>query len=231
MATKDGYAPDWFHSWGHDHRGLHTHWDPVKGAEVNLYLAKDDVPIRGRFLGPDGKPLAGARVRVTGLGIPIDRDLDAHLAREKQRSLYTLTSYGRELWQPPPFPGLAIETRTDADGRFTLTGLGRDRLADLRVTAPTVVDTQLQVMTRDGPDVGTLPNGEGNPTHVIRGAGFTLKLEPGLTVTGRVIDRDTREPVPGMWVGPLQNAVNTFSSRDAPTIEGGLRLAGLLLTR
>src|SRR5439155_11113592 len=52
IVTKDGYGPDWMHTWGHKTGyGFRTHWDPVKGAEVTLQLAKDDVPIKGRFLG------------------------------------------------------------------------------------------------------------------------------------------------------------------------------------
>jgi RNA polymerase sigma factor (sigma-70 family) len=216
VATKDGYAPDWFHSWGHDHRGLHTHWDPVKGAEINLHLAKDDVPIRAQLLDPTGRPLAGARVRLSGLKVPVRRDLDAHLKLVAgATALYLSVDYERYTYRPHLIPGLTTETRTDADGRFTMSGLGRDRLAELSVSAPTVVDTTVTVMTRNAPDVEAfLVNGK--PTQVIHGAGFTLQLRPGLTLKGRVIDRDSREPVAGMWVGPLRNAVNEFSSSLYP---------------
>jgi beta-lactamase regulating signal transducer with metallopeptidase domain len=229
MVTAEGYAPDWFHTWGQDHSGLHTHWDPVKGAAVNLQLAKDDVPIHGRFLDPAGRPLAGARVRLKALMIPLKRDLGAHLDRQKKGGLYTMTDYERSLYRPQ-IPGLTAETRTDAQGRFTLTGLGRDRLAELSVSAPGVVDTTLTVMTRDGPDVGTRLLPDGKPTEVIHGAGFALKLRPGRTVKGRVIDRDSREPIPGMWVGPLQNALNEFSSSLYPWVtdeKGRFTITGL----
>jgi beta-lactamase regulating signal transducer with metallopeptidase domain len=229
MVTAEGYAPDWFHTWGQDHAGLYRHWDPVKGAAVNMQLAKDDVPIRGRFLDPAGRPLVGARVRLDRLMIPLQRDLGAHLDRQKKGGLLTMTDYERSLYRPQIL-GLTAETRTDAEGRFTLTGLGRDRLAQLRISAPSVVDTTLTVMTRDGPDIGTAPLPNGKPTRVIYGAGFTLQLRPGRAIKGRVIDRDTREPVPGMRVGPLQHVVNQFSSSLYPWVtdeKGRFTITGL----
>jgi beta-lactamase regulating signal transducer with metallopeptidase domain len=231
IVTKDGYAPDWFRTWGGDHRGLHGHWDPVKGAALNLQLAAADVPIHGRFLDPAGRPLAGARVRLSRLMIPRRRDLGAHLdLMTKDYALLLAVDYERELYRPHLFPGLTTETRTDADGRFTMSGLGRDRLAELRVSAPSVVDTTLTVMTRGAPDVDILPDPKGKTTQVIYGAGFTLRLKPGRTVKGRVIDRDSREPIPGMWVGPLQNAVNEYSSSLYPWVtdeKGRFTITGL----
>ena len=105
------------------------------GTGLALQLAVDDVPIHGRFLGPDGRPLAGASVRITGLMVPEGRDLDAHLEREKVSGGFYCGPYDRELYRPDLLPGLNTETRTDAQGRFTLTGLGRDRRVTLTVSA------------------------------------------------------------------------------------------------
>ena len=110
-------------------------------------------------------------------------------------------------------PGLTTETRTDADGRFNLSGIGRDRIVRLTVSAPSVVDTSLFVMTRDAPNVRTRLGGNNDVSpddlwRVIHGAGFTRQLRRGLTVTGLVRDRDTRQPIPGMWVGWRGNAVS-----------------------
>ena len=202
VATADGYAPDWMVTWGRNRSSFRTHWDPIKGAELTLQLAHDDATLHGRFLGPDGRPLAGARVRLEHVMIPRDRDLDAHLKYETEISILAMgKGYERDLWQPEALPGVATESKTDAEGRFTLRGIGRDRLAGLSVTAPGVVKTQLTAMTREGPDVGVRRDFEGNPMQVIHGSGFTLTLEPGWTLRGIVRDRDTGQPIPGMWVG------------------------------
>jgi hypothetical protein len=194
IATAAGLAPDWMETWGRTGSNVRSHWDLDKDAHLDLQLAKDDVVLHGRFLGPDGRPLAGARVRLIALHIPPRRDLDDFLERVK-KSMWGCGSDERSLYRPQLLPGVTTETRTDADGQFKLTGLGRDRLAQLQVEAPSVVDTEIQVMTRDAPDVGQKFGGP------VYGAGFTLKLARGRTIRGRVIDRDSREPIRGMWVG------------------------------
>lgn len=233
IATADGYGPDWTQRWGRNRSTRR----PVKGIDLEFQLVADDVPIHGRFVDPDGRPLAEAHVRLTGLMIPRDGDLDAHLEREVKRSaLGCSTGYQRSLWQVATVPGLATETRTDADGRFTLHGLGRDRIAQLTVAAPSVVDTDLTVMTRDVPDVRIRLGDNGSafaaelPEQMIRGAGFTLQLEPGRSIKGRVIDRDTREPIPGMWVGPTLHPAAGVSASKYPWVtdeQGRFTVTGL----
>jgi beta-lactamase regulating signal transducer with metallopeptidase domain len=206
VVTRRGYGPDWFQRYGADHRGMYSHRDLVRGRAIAMQLAVDNVPIHGRFLDADGRPLAGASVRLACLIIPRQHDLSAHLEQEKTRPIiFALPGYERELYEPNLLPGVMTETKTDADGRFTMSGLGEGRLAELSVSAPSVIDTTLTVMTRDAPDLATLPGLDGRPTQVIHGAGFTLRLERGLTVTGRVIDRDTGKPIAGMWVEEHQH--------------------------
>ncbi len=240
IVTKDGYAPDWFETWGKNHSSLVgsnlvEYWDPVKGAPLDLQLAKDGVPIHGRFLDPDGRPLAGANVRLTRLMIPRARDLSAHLDRWSKASVISgfltkVPDYQGELYQPNLVPGLTTETRTDADGRFTLSGLGRDRLAWLSVSARDVVDTGLEVMTRDAADVGTFLDHNGKPTGLIHGAGFTLKLKRGLTIYGLVRDRASGAPIPGMWAATYWNPLTDPTLTQGVTVSdenGRFAIGGL----
>ena len=180
IATADGFAADGMRTWGENLPGFRSHSDPVEGAPLNLRLAKSDVPIEGRFLNHDGTPLAGARVEIIGVMIPQKYDLDAHLARELKFAFFNVTDYERELYKPGLLPGLVLETKTDADGHFKLSGLGRDRLAYLKVSAPSVVDTELEVMTRNTPDVRTRLGDEvaDKLKPMIYGAKFTLSLKP-----------------------------------------------------
>ena len=83
IATAPGFGPDWVQTWGQTGTTFVSHYDPIKGAEWTLTLVRDDVPIRGRLLGPDGRPLAGATVRLAGLYVPWKRDLTAHLKKAK----------------------------------------------------------------------------------------------------------------------------------------------------
>jgi protocatechuate 3,4-dioxygenase beta subunit len=231
IVSKEGHAPDWFHTWGHrTGLGFRTHWDPVKGDQVQMRLARDDVAIHGRLLDADGQPLAAARVRVRGLMIPRQYDLDAHLEREKKRSLVMASDNQQEI-DPSRLPGLTTETRTDAAGRFTLSGLGRDRLAVLEVSAPSVVTASLTVMTRDGPDVPVVRDFNGNFAHVVYGAGFTLRLSRGMTVHGQVRDRETKAPLAGMWVAWRHDPRGNSPASVEPAVtdaQGRFTLNGLI---
>ncbi len=230
FAIREGYAPDWMTTWGH-HPGpwrmLHT---PVKQAEYTLRLAKDDVTIHGMLLDPDGRGLAGARVRLKALMVPRQFDLKAHLERESRLKFMGSTDYERNLTRPERLPGATVETFTDANGRFVMSGLGRDRLAVLEVSAPRVVVTTLTVMTRLGRDVETRLDQNGKPTQTIYGAGFILRLKPGRTVTGIVRDHNTHKGIPDMWVGPHGEAMEGFSEgeyRRTTGKDGRFTIAGL----
>jgi len=199
MATSDGNGSDWNGVRGRTRSGYILH--PIDGTDVTLELAPEDVPLHGRFLAPDGSPLAGASVRLTELMIPRRNDLDAFLERESKAGVLACPPEEHTLYHPHLAPGLDTETRTDTGGRFMLSGLGRDRIATLVVSAPGVIETSLSMMTRDAPSVRTRIGVTGEPTGVIHGAGFTLKLKRGLTIAGVVIDADSRQPIPGLWVG------------------------------
>ncbi|MEX0937051.1 MAG: M56 family metallopeptidase [Pirellulales bacterium] len=230
MATADDFAPDWMTSWGNN-SSSGSHWDPVKGADLYLQLSETGVPIRGRVLGPDGLPLAEASVRLSNIMIPERRDLAAHLAEVTSREgLFGVVDYARSLRQPGLIPELITETQTDAEGRFIFRGLGRDWLAELTVSEPSVETTTITVMTHDAPDVATYPGLNGTPQGVIYGADFTIQLEAGRTIRGRVVDRASGEPIEGMWVGPVQNSHVGVPARLYPwrtDEEGHFTITGL----
>ena len=172
--------------------------------DFELQLATD-LPIRGRLLDQQGKPVESATVTVSRIEIPKPRNLDEYLKREANRSLtstfLTRTNFNRSLGKPDLLPGVTVKVRTATDGSFTVSGIGRERLAYLAATAPGFAPARITVMTRDAPDVGTMLDFEGNPTQVIHGANFKSKMSTGETVSGRVVDHRTGKPIAGMLVG------------------------------
>jgi hypothetical protein len=203
-------------TWGQTGSSIVSHLDPVKAAEWTLTLARDDVPIRGRLLGPDGRPIAGAVVRLTGLDVPWKRDLNAHL--EKQRSPYALflsIDYDQSLEMPDVLPGVMSEVVTDNDGRFRFEGLGRERLARLSIRGPGVAEKSIVVMTREAADLHVRPLGATEDL-VTYGANFSLTLERGRTVTGLVRDKASGAPLADVWVSRGISAITALETGRHP---------------
>ena len=121
-------------------------------AEIRLF---PDLPVRGRILNPKGKPLVGATVRVVELGSQEAPDLAAWMKQAEGPGLKVLYP---GLFDNLPhrvalrnLPGLP-PARTDRDGRFTLSGIGRERVAALSVSGPGVARSEVVVVTQTGPD-------------------------------------------------------------------------------
>ncbi len=205
VAKKDGYGTDFFQTLGTTYNGSLWSTIGVDRAMIEMQLTKDDVPVRGRLLDPDGKPLAGALVTMKSIGIPRKLSLDAHLEREiaaNERSgfLSGRSIYKRSIPEPTLVPGLTTSIQTNTDGWFEFNGIGRERLVTLSVRHPAIQDAQLEVMTRVAPDVGTIQDQNGKPTQTIHGSGFTKQMPAGLTIRGIVRDRITKAPLTGIWV-------------------------------
>jgi RNA polymerase sigma factor (sigma-70 family) len=93
-------------------------WDttsPAAKEEVTLRLVKD-APVQGCILDADGKPVAGAKLTVTGVAAAKGPDGQP----------------GARAWGGP-LPGRAEVLTTGADGRFRVPGVGNDRVARLRL--------------------------------------------------------------------------------------------------
>jgi RNA polymerase sigma factor (sigma-70 family) len=232
IATAEGFGPDWVQTRGEIGPPLPWHLDQVKAAEWTLTLPRDDVPIRGRVLGPDGRPLAGAVVNLTGLDVPWKRDLSAHLEHEKKRERTTdllSTAYDRLLDTPGVLPGVTTAAVTDVDGRFRVAGLGRDRLARLTIRGRGVARKSIVVMTREAADVHVRPF-RATDDLVTYGASFTLALERGRSVTGVVRDKTSRAPLADVWVGPGIDAISALETATYPhatDAQGRFALEGL----
>ncbi|HEY7155727.1 MAG TPA: RNA polymerase sigma factor, partial [Gemmataceae bacterium] len=115
-------------------------------ANLTLRLVKDDVPIRGRVINLEGKPIADVRVRIDNLiSTPEKGDLTAWLAALKARKENPGTidaNYLTRLYNPA-FDLLFPPVTTGADGRFEMKGIGRERIAHLRIEGPTIATQEV----------------------------------------------------------------------------------------
>jgi hypothetical protein len=94
-VAAPGFAPAWVEA-----------GDMVKQGEKSLRLVRDDVPVRGRVLDPQGRPVAGVVVRFRAIWEVNDGvDLDAMLASgavDEENMLRMARRYGDSLgWAAP----------------------------------------------------------------------------------------------------------------------------------
>jgi RNA polymerase sigma factor (sigma-70 family) len=199
IADADGLGADCVPTWGQQPPVYPPHQADKKVADWTLTLPPDE-PIRGRLLGPEGRPLAGAIVRLEGLVLPWKGEAVAELAKlESPTSAFDHMGNRHPQGQGAMILNRGREFVADVDGRFRIAGLGRDRLAQLIIRGPGVSETRASVVTRDMPEIRR-PRPDG-PVDVTFGADFTVTLERGQILKGVVRDRATSQPLPGVRVG------------------------------
>jgi RNA polymerase sigma factor (sigma-70 family) len=181
--------------------GLGPDWVSLKKAvdgELTLRLVKDDVPIQGRILDLEGRPIAGATIRLIRVRKMPAGDLtpwiEALQAKPGDRNAvgHVHVRYERILSSVWGVLGVPRSVLTDAEGRFRLTGFGREREVRLQVEGPGIEYRSVAVITR--------PGLKGLPPDTY-GATFDHLAAPSKPIRGTVREKDTGKPVPGVQVG------------------------------
>jgi protocatechuate 3,4-dioxygenase beta subunit len=208
----------------------------LKGDEATLRLVRDDVPIRGRVVDPQGRPIAGATVRLQQIGTVKDgTDLEAMLASGEVGYEQVAAWYGG--YYDAIWPGGPNTWTTDADGRFEIKDLGRDRIGSLEVSGPMLAKSTLAVMARPAkvrPKPRPHPARRDRelmfmgrpPAPPLFGATFEHVVGPTKPIAGVVHSQATGRPVEGVKVYGQEGA--TWTSVSARTdAQGRFRLVGL----
>lgn len=201
VATAKGFGADWI-----DLRR------PPKGP-VSLCLPKDDLPVAGRIIDLEGKPIANANIAVTGVERLRSGDLTVYIDAFKKADKYTFPSFPPTIWIAPAALDVPVAATTDKDGKFQLPGFGRERLVQLTVHAEGAERRMLTALTRpDDPEMARKTFMQGVP--------FEVTLGPGKVITGTVTERLSGKPVAGVRI----HAGQTIATSDA---KGVYRLDGV----
>jgi hypothetical protein len=190
------------------------------------------VPIHGRILDIEGRPVSGATVRVVNLFGARDGNLDIweREAKRSGASYWSLRQYLRFMTfsqkfqeaRPPVLPAVT----TNADGWFTLKGVGRERMANLIVTGPSIETTSIDVRSRRGeviklkkdPGMSVMTPKSGlGPDDVVYPCEFTCVAGPSVPISGRVVDADSQHPLAGVVELCLSNTCWRRPTRRADT--------------
>jgi RNA polymerase sigma factor (sigma-70 family) len=200
IGVADGYGPEW--------AALDEH---AELAELNLTLIEDR-PLEGRILNEKRVPVSGARILVR----QILADTQSGMTRYLQG---TGDTWLPRIWQGA-VPGRPAAIATDAEGRFRLEGLGRDRLVSLMLEGPGIAHRWLTAVTRPA---GAAPFFAG-----IQGAHFEYVATAGRTLRGLVRDKANGIPVAGVrisagrtWESALTDAQGRFELPGCPVTPDG----------
>ena len=208
-ATAPGFGPDWVGD-----RSREDEPNPI-----TLRLRRDDVPIEGRVVSLEGRPVSGASVKA-GYMVEFPPSVLAKIRENGGRMTVEQRVRMSNTFLPGKDGPLA-PVRTGPDGRFRLTGVGRDRLINVFIEGGSVEWTPVMIFTSSDPAYRPilLPNADrGRPQ--IEGPRFERTVAPGRVVEGTVRDRDTGQPVPGARV---HNGRGQVVSTDA---QGRFRFDG-----
>lgn len=203
-------------------KGKPAQWLPLAkfSSEQTLRLPPDDVPFIGRIVSLENQPLKGITVQVIRTSNVADGTLAAWESKnvEMRKKSYWLNEDGLV-----PLPGglvLATDrTTTDDNGKFKLTGFGRDRVLTIRIFGPGVETKHLWVLSRPGGHAINVPD----VNFGVYGPDMTIRLGPSRPLVGTVRDAKTGKPVPGIVVSEANHHV----PRSVTDKDGRYRLEGV----
>jgi RNA polymerase sigma factor (sigma-70 family) len=212
LAMGKAYGPDWTYQ-----------SKPEAGAVLNLRLVKD-VPIGGRILDVNGKPVKDAKLRIEHTESWADTDVFLQSVRDREWArVDSKTWFG-------PFPRQLSTLTTDAEGHFRLTGVGKDRLVQFQVQGPNIQWGPMRAIAREmkAPvEPRKVRFAEGPVFHPVYPATFDHVFQPSRLIRGVVRDKKTGRPIAGIRVdgyGTTDSATTDAEGRF--TLDGFGKSAG-----
>jgi RNA polymerase sigma factor (sigma-70 family) len=215
LAVGKGYGPDWvFHN------------QTEARAELRLHLVPD-VPIQGQILDLDGKPVKDAKLRIENTAAYSDTEAFLQSVRDRE-----WPNVGVKEWAGP-FPGQPRTLTTDAEGRFRLAGVGKDRLVQFQVQGSNIEWRPVRVLARDmkAPVEPRKQQRYGAAYQEVYPATCHFISQPSRLIRGVVRDKNTGRPVAGVRVdgdGTTDHATTDaggrFELRGIPKSERGYRV-------
>jgi len=158
-------------------------------ADISL---RPEQVIHGRLFDLNGRPVQGVTVVVSAMRRILQRNSNSFRERVEGPPFFSSWSHGNDLpaWPKP--------VTSDADGRFTIRGAGRDLRIDLTINDPRFARQRILVYT-DGTS---------------ESRSVTEALEPARIIMGRITAADTGKPIPHAQVAILSYTRNIAAFND-----------------
>lgn len=204
----------------------------VRKTEDRPASAPREVPITGRILDLEGNPVAGVKVRVTGITRPKGGDLSPWIeAIRRGAPPWVAYEHVEKEEDATKVPKGFVET--DRDGRFRLGGITAECWVRVTIEGPTIAFATLEVVTRkmEPFKASGFKNTFGPGVQTIHGADFTYTAAPGRAIEGVVRDAKTKQPMRDVGVWGYGFAGSNFIGVNNPNTRtdsaGRFRLEGM----
>jgi|GEM_PF-2271522 len=224
-AEAEGYGPQW--------ESL-AQIKPSTNLELKLPL---EYPIKGRIVDLQGKPVGGVAIRLAGVSCPKPgENLDPWIAAVKSGAIRNGTSQKLGGALPAIHDSVAGTVHSEKDGRFTIRGVGAERVAEIELRHEKLAYQRLTVATRamapmsrnlwfhSGPDKPPTKD-------TVYGGDFTFPAAPTRVLEGTVRDAKTGRPIAGLDIETDHIAGSTYYPknllRTKTDEQGRYRLVGL----
>lgn len=176
-------------------------WDQPVDRDLTVRLSEDSVSVRGKVVNLENKPVAGATIEVLAIITP-KPDFETWFAEVKtgkptRPANQEFLRDRVDLRAETPAP----RGVTDPSGKFTLEGLGKDRLALVMIRGDDITPEFVLIATRDDDSFKPVsyPIEPGFSTPVFA-SNVTITAGPGGVVAGVVTDALTKLAVPDATV-------------------------------
>ena len=195
--------------------------------ELTVRLAQGGLPVEGRVVDLEGRPVVGARVHVKTLYMAEQRDLDTWI-REFEAGRHFNIGNGLA-----GFPVNGPDATTDRDGRFRLAEVGAGRIAEAYLSGPTIATSTLYIATRDGEGKHLSGVKSFKRNQLIYDRRMEFAAMPTNPIEGIIRDKDSGRPIPNVTLrGSILDEPMFRHLEIAEVIaktdgEGRYRLAGL----
>ena len=158
-------------------------------------------PIEGRIIDLEGRPVAGAQVKLEHVWFAVDDDPPYAEIGDLSTWIETVQDRGvRGPWDGLSSLPASIATTTGPDGRFRLTGIGRERVAEMVISGPMIATTaglRNDPEWAGGSDVSTGTRAVAKPAFVFHAPRFEHAAAPAKPIEGVIRDKDTGRPIAG----------------------------------
>jgi RNA polymerase sigma factor (sigma-70 family) len=221
VGVAPGYGPGWVYN---------DSAEKLVGVTIKLLA---DVPIQGRVLDLEGKPVAGVSVRVRSYHLgegDLKKWVEALQTTKEGDPVHSLGGSMNPAYQL----GLARPVVTGADGKFRLTGVGAERVVILRFEGPTIAISEVYVVTRPCPTIAIPVNKKkpGAGKYVYHGPTFDHVVAPTMPIIGTVRAKDTGKPLAGVTIRTMLDSAYGFHDknhyiRTTTDAAGNYRIVGL----